>query len=125
MAGRQVTLAQHRPQRHRLPLLVVPAEQAGFEAIEEVELLALAQRGVVGDVVGDPHELVEGENGAAMARMDQPRRDRKVLVPVALAGAQCGGVSWLGHGSRACTRPFHNPPLPRANCRAESRVNSM
>jgi hypothetical protein len=104
-------------------LLVILAEQVRFQAIEEIQLLALAQRLMVGDIVGDPHEFIEGENGAAMARMDQPRRDREVLVPVPLAGAQCRRI--VGHCSKACTRPFHIPPLPRAYCRAESRVNSM
>ena len=61
-------------------------DRGRFELIEHIELLALAERGVVGDIVGDPHELIEREDGAAMARVDQPRRDREVLVPVPLAG---------------------------------------
>ena len=123
MARRHVALAQHGPQRDRLTLFVVAVEKSRFEVIEESQLLLLAQRGVIGDVVGDPYEFVEGENGAAMPRMDEPRRDREILITVALAGAQCGGIS--GHGSIAWTRPFHMPPLPRACCRAESSVNSM
>ena len=124
MARRQVPLAQRRAQRTASGNLVVLAEQAGFQPVEQRELLVRLERGMVGHVVGDAHEFVERENGAAMARMDEPRRDREILVAVALAGAQCAMASlvmvpWPG------SRPFHCPPLPRANCRAESSVNSM
>jgi hypothetical protein len=40
---------------------------------------------VVGDVVGDAHELIERQDDAAMARIDQPRGDGKVLVAMAFA----------------------------------------
>jgi hypothetical protein len=32
-----------------------------------------------------------------MTRVDEPRRDREVLVAMALSGPQCGGV--VGHGA--------------------------
>ena len=123
MARRHVPLVQHRAQRVGLDDFVVLAEQARFQAVEQRELLVRLERGVVGHVVGDAHEFIERENGAAVARRDQPRRDREILVAVALAGAQCG---WrAAHGPVAWMRPFHCPPLPRANCRAESSVNTM
>jgi hypothetical protein len=43
---------------------------------------------MIGDVVGGPDEIVEGENQRPVTRMDDPRRDRKILVAVGLAGSQ-------------------------------------
>jgi hypothetical protein len=41
---------------------------------------------MIGHIVGDPDELIECEHGPAVPRVDQPRRDRKVLIPMALSG---------------------------------------
>jgi len=42
---------------------------------------------MVGDVVGCSDEIIEGEDQRAVTRMDDPGRDRKILVGVCLAGS--------------------------------------
>ena len=88
MARRHRTLRQRAPQIDRLGLAVALAQQFGFEQIEKPELFALTERGMIGDIVGGPDEIVERENQRPVTRMDDPRRDRKVLVAVSLAGSQ-------------------------------------
>jgi hypothetical protein len=95
MARGEPTLAQSVPQRHRFWDIVVPAQKTGLQAIEQIELLLRSEPSVVGHVVGDPHEFVERQNDAAMTRVDEPRRDRKVLVAMALSGPQ--GSRVVGH----------------------------
>src|SRR5262245_45769974 len=80
---------------------------------------------MIGDVVGGAHEFIEGENGRAMARMDEPRGHGKILVPMALARSRFGGIDHHPSATLACTRPFHLPPCPRIYCRAESIVKSV
>ena len=48
---------------------------------------------MIGDIVGGADEIIEGKDQRPVARMDDPRRHRKVLVAVRLAGSQfgCGG----------------------------------
>ena len=72
VARRQPALGQCGPQAHRLGIIVAIAEQVRFQPVELRELLIDRERRVVRDVVGDTHEFVEGENDAAMARVDQP-----------------------------------------------------
>jgi hypothetical protein len=43
---------------------------------------------MIGDIVGSSDKIVECEDQRPMARMNDPRRDRKVLVAVSLAGSQ-------------------------------------
>jgi len=70
---------------------------------------------VVGDVVRRAHEFVERQDRRAMARMNEPRRDRKILVAVALARSGFGGGDHRAvSDTLACTRPFQLPPRPRA-----------
>jgi hypothetical protein len=47
---------------------------------------------VVGDVVGAAHELIEGEDQRAVARLDEPRRYRKIFVAVGLVGPKFPGI---------------------------------
>src|SRR5262249_47882802 len=89
--------AQGAPQSDGFCNVIVPAQETGLQPIQEIELLLRRERGVVGHVVSDPHELVEGQDDAAMARVDEPRRDREILVAMALSGRQCGGV--IDHGA--------------------------
>ena len=117
---RQLALAQRRPQCHAFANGVVLAEEARFEPVEEVELLLGFQRGMIRHVVRGAHEFVEREDDAAVARMNEPRRHRKVLVAVGFSRSQCARL--VHHAPLAWMRPFHDPPLPRANCRAESSV---
>jgi hypothetical protein len=41
---------------------------------------------VIGNIVGGAYEVIERQNHVAMARVNKKRRDRKILIPVALAG---------------------------------------
>ena len=89
MARRHRTLRQRAPQIDGLGLAVALAQQFGFEQIEIGELVAArASVGMIGDVVGGPDEIVERQDQRPVARMNDPRRDRKVLVAVSLAGSQ-------------------------------------
>ena len=110
---RQPARRQDRAQRNAFRLAVVAAEQARLQRVEPRDLLVGRQGRVIGDIVGDAHELVERQDGRAMARGDQPGRDRKILVAMALAGTQLRGAA---HGRLVAprwTRPFQRPPRPR------------
>src|SRR5262249_46054548 len=134
MAGRQRPRGKRDAQTHRRNVLAVLADEAGAEAVEEIELLIRLERRMVGNIVGGSYEIVERQYRAAMARMNEKRRDRKVLVPVSFSRAPIGRV---GHGRIVhrgsetlplcrlascmlascrlpCARPFHMPPRPRA-----------
>ena len=131
---RQRALGERRAQTHRRHILAVLADEARAEPVEEPKLLFRRKRRMVGDVVGGANEIVECQNRAAMARMDEKRRDRKVLVPVSFSRAPVGRVGHariVHRGSEtlplcrlasctlpswrlACARPFHMPPRPRA-----------
>ncbi len=111
MTRRQAAFGQRRAQPHGLRIAVALPQQIRFQPVELRELLALAQRRVVGDVVGDAHELVERQDDAAVTRIDQPRGDGKILVAMAFARTQFAGGT---HVAFACTRPFQLPPLPAA-----------
>src|SRR5882757_2745106 len=105
--------AQDPTQGDPLRLLIVLPEQAGLEPIEARDLFRGGQLGMVGDVVGDAHEFVIGEDRGTMPPPDQKGRNWKVLVTRALPGAKlCTG----GHrrlGAFTSTRPFHCPPRRR------------
>ena len=117
--------AQLGAQRHAFRLGVALAEQRGLQAVEQFQLLGLRQRSVIGDVVGHAHEIVERQDRLAIARRDQSRGHREILVPVSLAAAHVGGERHRAPRRPACTRPFHWPPRPRAYCSADSLVHSV
>ena len=98
MARRHRTLRQRAAQIDRLRLAVALAQQFGLEQIEISELVALAERRMIGDIVGGPDKIVECEDQRPVARMNDPRRDRKVLVAVSFAGSQ---FARGGHQERA------------------------
>ena len=50
---------------------------------------------MVGDIVGGTHEIVEGKNQRAMTRMNDPRRDRKILIAVGLTRPQFASSNHL------------------------------
>ena len=79
---------------------------------------------MVGHVVGRPRETIEGQDRRPQLGPHQPRGDREVLVPMALAGCEVGGA---GHASPAMAwaRPFHMPPRPRQTSSADCTVNSV
>jgi hypothetical protein len=43
---------------------------------------------MIGDVVGGADEIIEGENQRPVTRMDDPRRNRKILVAMGLPRSQ-------------------------------------
>ncbi len=86
--------------------------------LQQGELAGRRGRGVIGHVVRHPGETVEGHDRSPVFRLQDEGRDGEVLVLVALAGLQRGGV---GHARVpiACARPFHMPPLPRQTSSAD------
>ena len=83
MPGGQAAFLEDAAQHGRNAVSVIFSEQPSLKAIEQRQFLVLCERGVVGDVVGRPHELIKGEDWSAMPRADQARGDRKILVAVA------------------------------------------
>ena len=122
MARRHPARGQRLAQRHRLGLGFAAAEQFGLEQIEIFELGRRIEHRMVGDVVGGADEIVERQNQLAMPRVDDPRRHRKVLVPVGLAGSQFARRRhrlWLTLGSdmekrHERTRPARADPFAHA-----------
>ena len=121
MLRRQTALGERRAQPHRNRVLVVCAVKSGLEAVEQAKFLGRRQRRMVGDVVGGAHEIVERQDRRAMARVNEERGDREILVPVAFARPPIALVvvhrnsETLGLFERsAWARPFHMPPRPRA-----------
>ena len=66
MARRQRALGQRSAQRDGFAARRRSRRAGSPPAVEQRELFALAERRVIGDVVGRPHEFVEGEDGGAM-----------------------------------------------------------
>src|ERR1019366_8817471 len=91
-------LRRGEPQVDGLRLAVALAQQFGLEQIEISELVARPERCMIGDIVGGPDKIVECEDQRPVPRMNDPRRDRKVLVAVSLAGSQ---FARGGHQERA------------------------
>ena len=87
-------LGKRAAQIDRFLLGIAPAEQFLLEQVEIAQLLLRRQVCVVGDVVGGADEVVEGQNQRAVTRMNDPRRDGKILVAVGLSGSQ---VARAGH----------------------------
>ena len=88
VARRHRARGERVAQADRLLLGVALAEQLRFEQVEQPKLFVRRQRRVIGDVVGRPDEIVEAENQRPVTRMNDPRRDRKILVTVGLSGSQ-------------------------------------
>ena len=93
VARRHCAFRQRMAEADRFFLGIALSEQFRLEQVEIAELLLGRQFRVIGDIVGGADEVIEGKNQRAVARMDDPRRHRKVLVAVRLAGSQfgCGG----------------------------------
>ena len=124
---RQAALGERCAQAHGDLVVVVAADQARFEPIEHRQLVGRGERRMIGDIVGGADEIIERQDHLAVARMNQKRGDRKILVPVSLAGPPIAGVAHarirhrgsetLNHtfaDTLAWARPFHMPPRPRA-----------
>src|SRR5262249_45905341 len=58
---------------------------------------------MIGDIVRDAHEFVKCQNDPTVAPVDELRRDREILVTVALSGPQCGRIG--GHHSIQLSSP--------------------
>ena len=94
MARRHRALGQRVAQINRFFLGVAVAEQFRLEQVEIAKLVVGAQRRMIGNVVGGPHEIVERQDQRPVTRMNDPRRDRKILVAVGLSGSQ---IARAGH----------------------------
>ena len=126
VARGEARLRERPTQRDADAFIVALPEQRGFEAIEPEKLLFPREIGMVGDVVGGPHEFVKGQNRRAMPRLDQSRRHREILVPVGLSRSEVGGFHHeTPERGTAWARPFHMPPRPRAYWTAESIVQAV
>ena len=88
MARRHRALGQCMPQIDGFLLRVALAQQFRLEQVEIAKLFVRAELRVIGDVVCRPDEIVETENQRPMTRMNDPRRDREILVAVGLSGSQ-------------------------------------
>jgi hypothetical protein len=66
---------------------------------------------MIGDIVGRSDEVIKCEDQRAMPRMDDPRRDRKILVAVALAGSPFARVGHL-EGWLCCFGALHASNMP-------------
>ena len=99
MFGREIALGSASRSRTATRSSVIGAEEAAFEAIEQRELLLRLQHRVIGDIVGDADEIIERQDRAAMARRNEKRRHREILVPVAFARAPVVGAidAYVGH----------------------------
>ncbi len=91
MSGRQAAGRELALQRLGLGIGRPGARERVGEAIEQLDLALGRQGGVIGHVVAGADEVVEGQDRAPVAGMDQVRGDGEILVPVALAGARRGG----------------------------------
>ena len=72
VARRHRTFRQRAPQVDRLGLAVALPQQFSFKQIEKLKLVVLAERCMIGDVVGGPDEIVEREDQRPVARMNDP-----------------------------------------------------
>ena len=72
MAWRHRALRQRVPKPDCLRLAIALAQQFGFEQVEITKLLALAERAMIGDIVGGSDEIVERQDQSAVARMYDP-----------------------------------------------------
>jgi len=72
MAWRQASLGQRLAQHEGLPLSVATAGEIGLEPVELVQLVLRRERGMVGDVVGNADEFIEGQDQGAVTRFDDP-----------------------------------------------------
>ena len=129
MPRRKRPLGERVAQPDRDSVVVVLAGETCVEPIEQIELLLRRQRGMIGDIVGGAHKIVERQDGAAVARMNQEGGDREILVPVSLSrppirnirsldvgrvGVTYAGIVHCNSETLAWARPFHMPPRPRA-----------
>ena len=124
MTRRQSALRELLTQRHAFRIAIACAVEIGLELIEQGEFLVRFELGVICNVIGGAHEVIEGENRRAVARMDEPRRDWKILIPVRLARPQLASIAH-DRTAGAWARPFHMPPRPRACATADAQVNHM
>src|ERR1700722_1583029 len=124
MPRAQAALGKRKPQRLGfIGRRSAPGERI-VEIVEKLELRLGREGRMIGYVIGRPPEAIEGENGSSALLAQQPRGDRKILVPMTLAGK---GLTHRRHArpvSRigAWIRPFQYPPPPRQYCSAESKV---
>src|SRR3979411_3015401 len=74
---------------------------------------------MIGNIVGGPDEVIERENQRAVARMDDPRRHRKVLVTMGLAGSQ------FARGGHRMGYTCWTWPFPQSRVRKRRHAGSL
>ena len=130
MFWRQTALGQRGAQPHRHGIVVVRADEAAIEAIEQSELLGRRKRRMIGDIVGGAHEIVERQDRLAVARMNEKGGDREILVPVALArppvfGVVCARIVHRNSGILACSKVGLGAALPHAAAAARMLISGI
>ena len=128
MFGRKIALGERLAQPHRDQILGIGAEQAAFEAIEQRELLLRLQHRMIGNVVGGADEIVERQDRAAMARMNEKGRHREILVPMSLARAPIVGAidAYVSHPSSKTPLSIGlRPALPHAAAAAGMLIGGI
>ena len=88
MTGRQAALGERVAQDDRLALASALPKQIGLKLVEQFELRLRIERGMIGDIVRGPNEIIKREDQRPVTRMDDPRRHRKILVAMGFAGSQ-------------------------------------
>src|SRR5260370_7506454 len=114
VGARHRRLRQRAPQLEGLGLGVAVAQELGLEQIEQLELVVLAERRMIGDIVGGSDKIVERKYQRPVAWMNDPRRDRKVLVAVSLAGSQFARAGHQGLATFAKNTGFAWPGVAHA-----------
>jgi hypothetical protein len=79
---------QYFAQRNSFRLVVTIAKQAAFEAIEARKLFCTGQVRMIGNVVRNADEFIERQNDRPVPPLDQPGRNREILVLRALSGSK-------------------------------------
>ena len=91
MLVREAPRLQGRVQRLAFGAGAGLAAHARLQPIELGKLLPGIGRCVVGDIIRRAREAIEGEDRRAQLGAHEARGDRKILVPVPLAGGEVDG----------------------------------
>jgi hypothetical protein len=75
---------------------------------------------MIGDIVGGSDEIVERQDQRAVTRMNDPGRDRKILVAVCLAGSQ---FARSGHQELATLVWARGSSHPLSSAHADTAAN--
>jgi hypothetical protein len=68
---------------------------------------------MIGDIVGGPDETVERQDQRPVTRMNDPGRDRKILVAVCFAGSQFARAGHQQLATLVWPQGIRSPRIPR------------